>query len=65
MLICIINIIKNNIFKTMKLKYNNKEKEESILLNQKVNDANGIFLVDDKIIMNMNNMNNVNSENNN
>ena len=65
MLICIINIIKNNIFKKLKLKYNNKEKEESILLNQKVNDANGIFLVDDKIIMNMNNMNSVNSENNN
>ena len=65
MLICIINIIKNNIFKKLKLKYNNKEKEESILLNQKINDANGIFLVDDKIIMNMNNMNSVNSENNN
>ena len=58
--ICSKNVIKKKIFNKINLiKEVNEEKEENDLIgsNQKHNDINGIFLVDDKIIMNMNNMN--------
>ena len=72
LLICSKIVIKRHVFKDFnkvnKLRNDDDdEKEENDLLNdtRKTSDANGIFLVDDKIIMNMNNMNNENFENEN
>ena len=61
------NIFRSFIFKKIKSTNKNEKKaNETNNQNQKTNDLNGIFLVDDKIIMNMNNlMNNTNYENEN
>ena len=71
LLICSKIVIKRHIFKDfnqINLSLNDDdEKDENEVLSQprKTSDVNGIFLVDDKIIMNMNNMNNENFENEN
>ena len=70
-LICSKIVIKRHIFNDfnqLNISGNDDdEKDENEVLSQprKTSDANGIFLVDDKIIMNMNNMNNENFENEN
>ena len=71
LIICSKIVIKRHIFNTFNkidiLRNDDDDKDENDLLsqNQRANDLNGIFLVDDKIIMNMNNMNNENFENDN
>ena len=71
LLICSKIVIKRHIFKDFNQinlsRNDDDEKDENEVLSQprKTSDVNGIFLVDDKIIMNMNNMNNENFENEN
>ena len=56
--ICTKYIIKKNIFKKLNIiKKDIKGKNDLLQINQKTNNINGIFLVDDKIIMNMNSVN--------
>lgn len=72
LLICSKIVIKRHVFKDFnevnKLRNDDDdEKEENEVSSQprKTSDVNGIFLEDDKIIMDMNNMNNENFENEN